>query len=421
MAFGSFIARRITILILFCTAVFSSVQAVTIREALDQAAMQFAGIATEIRPGHRIVVSVVNFHSEKQDQTAKNIETELYFALERRYPDIKLILLSESIVGVASRNSVFIKGSYRQQGGIITVRLQALKGALSGEILAQTAVSFEQGKPHRRTLVAVLDLEAETLNSVQRKAFSDIFRTTLGKIGGFDLASSADVDRMDPDQIQKTTGCTRDSCSVVIGEQLGVDRVISSSYMRVSGELYFVTAKLIDIKDGSILVSEKVQHDGDINSLEGALTKLAHRLVGEPERTETFAETSGSNALWHIAALTVAAASGWQAMEEAKKYDELAEQNEIITRQSRNVFTSEYTKFQLQYDENQDQMKRHKSNMQIMNGITALSLLWEAYLLFFSSDPNEVRTVRVLPTKAIVRPVHSGSSPKTGISLVWRF
>ncbi|MCP4757120.1 MAG: DUF2380 domain-containing protein, partial [Proteobacteria bacterium] len=248
--------------------------------------------AVKLQPSHRLVISVVNYHSKKKDQTAKMIETELYFALERKFPDFKLILMEEAVVGVSSKDGVHIKGTYEQKGEVIILRLQGVTG-LGGVLLAQTVVNFETGKTRRKTMVAVLDLEAETLNRAQRKAFSDLFRTELSKSGQFELASSADIDKMNPDDIQKATGCTRETCATVIGEQLGVDRTISISLAKVSDSLYYLSANMMDVKDGALIMSRSVDHNGNIDTLGSAVVKLAGQLTGREEQKPETAPRTG--------------------------------------------------------------------------------------------------------------------------------
>ena len=227
-----------------------------------------------------IISDIVNYHSGQKDQVSKLIETELYFAFAKQFPEVKLLDDSESAAGISLGKTVFIKGSYQKKGTTTMLRLKALHG-IRGEIIDQTSVEFDT-KYRRRTLVAVLDIEATSLTHDQRKIFSDIFREALGETQAFDLASSAEVDKMDPDQVQKTTGCTRDACATIIGEQLGVDRVISSSFLKMDTDYYYISGKIIDIEDGSLVVTKTVKHIGNLRTIDASLKKLAIKLAGRP-------------------------------------------------------------------------------------------------------------------------------------------
>ena len=258
--------------------------AVSMKDALNSAAGYFVKQAVKIEPGEELhVIEVVNWASKENDIDGKKIETEMYFALERQLPDFKLFLGK----GPHPEREIYLAGSYEKKGEKTFVKLRVFK---ANEILAQTEVSFDT-KAYRKTLVAVLDLEAATMNIEQRKVFSDVFRSALIEIGAFDIASSADIDKMNPDEIQAATGCTRDTCATIIGEQLGVDRVISSSLRKVDENYYFLTAKMMDIADGSILASKTVEHNGSLRTLKDALQTLAVEITGDPSKIEMVEET----------------------------------------------------------------------------------------------------------------------------------
>ena len=259
----------------------SLAQAFSLREALDKAAIYFTKTAVKIDSSKKMVIQVVNYHSQEQDTDARKIETELYFALERQFPKYKLVLLSESVAGVSSRNAVFVKGTYEKEGEKTIVRLQAMKGSFGGIILAQTMVGFETKKAIRKTLVAVLDIEASDLKPNQRKAYSEMFRAALMQIGAFDIASSGDIDKLNPDAIQQATGCTRDECATIIGEQLGVDRSISTTILKLGKNSYLLSSKILDIQSGQILVSKVVEHNKNLRTIRTALKELAENLTGQ--------------------------------------------------------------------------------------------------------------------------------------------
>jgi len=250
----------------------------SLREAMTEAARYFK-FSSKISNNRQIVISgIINYHSQKKDQLSKQIETEMYFAFGSQFSQVKLIDESESLAGVSGGNTVFIKGAYKQEGSLATLSLKAIKGIMTGEIIDQASVVFET-QYRRRTLVAVLDIESDVLNKNQRKIISEMFRESLGEIDVFEMASSSDIDKMNPDDIQQAMGCTRDTCATVIGEQLGVDRVISNSLRKMDKDYYVISAKIMDIKDGSIVATKSVDHDGNLRKLRQSLKKLAEKLT----------------------------------------------------------------------------------------------------------------------------------------------
>jgi hypothetical protein len=403
----------------------SLTHALSLKDALDEAAIYLTKTAVKIDSSKKMVIHVVNYHSEKQDTDAKKIETELYFALERHFLNYELVLLSEAIAGVSGRNAVFVKGTYEKQGEKTVLRLQALKGSLTGIILAQTMVGFETKKSVRKTLVAVMDIEASDLKPNRRKAYSEIFRSALIQIGAFDLASSSDIDKLNPDAIQKATGCTRDECATIIGEQLGVDRSISTTLLKLGERNYFLSSKILDIKDGSILSAITFEHKGGLDTIRDSLEKLAGKLAcslektcgqtdkleGKPDEVESveeqyqaaepiktyeepsfgikeyIAERTKSNLEWHITALSTFILSGSLAIYYANSYNDLADENDSIIEKT-NTATSqdELTTYESDFTSNQKKMEDHKTNINVFNALTVLSAVWEGYLFFFSGE-----------------------------------
>jgi hypothetical protein len=240
----------------------------------------------ELKQSGKIPDGITNYYTESQDEISKRIESDLFFVFEKQFPGMRLVDIDESVTGVSSGNSIFIKGNYQQKGNLGTLYLKAFKGTMAGEVIYQAVVEFDM-ESRKTTLVAVLDIEAKFLNKDQSRIFSDVFREALGESGAFNMASSADVDRMKPDELQKTTGCTGDSCAALIGKQLGVDRVIVASLRRLNQNTYYFSGKIMNIQDGSIVSAKTVKHTGELDSFDVALVELAEKLTKDLVSPET--------------------------------------------------------------------------------------------------------------------------------------
>jgi|GEM_PF-3092854 len=266
-------------LILLGVTLTLQLQAAPMEEALQRAATNLSTKINGHTAGERFLISIINKHTNSRDTTASELETEMYFALEQSFPNLKRLLLSETLAGVSSEGTLFVKGEYSRQGNQITLQLRVMEGTQSGELIAQTKVSFIFQKEREKTLVAVLDVEAEILDSDSRKIYSEIFHSALNQLDAFEIASSAEVDKMDPDGIQEATGCTRDECATIIGEQLGVDRVISTSLIKRGKNSFFLTGKLFDINTGALIRSVNITHRGTMNDMDPAFEELAQKLA----------------------------------------------------------------------------------------------------------------------------------------------
>ncbi len=89
---------------------------------------------------------------------------------------------------------------------------------------------------------------------------------------------------------------------------------------------------------------------------------------------------------WHIAAGAIALSSAWMSWEEARKFKELNDENRLLNqRLSQSLDLSEFYNIQSKYVINQEKMKTHKTNFEILDIVTAGALLWEIYLLVFKT------------------------------------
>lgn len=343
-----------------------------------------------------IIIQVVNLHSQKTDKTAKKIETELYMALEKAFPGFKLVFVGESLTGVDLVRSLALKGQYEQKGEDTILRVAALNG-MNGEVIAQAEATFETEKTRDDALVAVLDIEAKYLTKDQIKAYSDLFRASLSDTQTMRLASSADVDKMDPDQIQQAYGCTRDECATIIGEQLGVDRVISTSLFKLSEDKYMLSSKIMSIQTGAILTTKTVRHNQGLASLDQSLEELAYQLTGaqRPQRQASGQAApapvvarkpdEGASWLWHAVATGGALGAASLSTTSADQYNTLAgEQEDLRAQYAAATSASEKESLQQKYDANAADMSTLKQQVQTYDALTAVFALWEGYLLFFA-------------------------------------
>ncbi len=361
-----------------------------LKTAMEQAADYFEKTATKIEGRKSVMFRVVNQLTQNKDRMASKIETELYFAFERRFTGYRLFLDSDR------KAELLILGMYETRGNTIHIKLQAFQQNMSGEILGQTEVTFSKDKELAGTLVAVLDLDAETLSITQRKAFSDVFRSSLFRKKAFNIVNSAEVDKFDPEKIQDQTKCTRDECAVIIGEQLGVDRVVSSSLRKISDDLFILSGKIVDVKNGSIHAATTVKHSGRLITLDQALETLAHQLTTDDPDSKALDEIvdarkdeakyqQGFRMDWmHITAISVGVLSGALSWIEASKVNNLIEENNDIRDQY--VTTSKATirdSLKSSYDSNQQDIDQMKDNIMMYDTITVIVICIEVYRLVF--------------------------------------
>lgn len=264
----------ITIMILILIPSF--IQAKTQKEALREAAEYFVKKAVNVPQGKSLYITdIVNSNSELPGEIGKQIENDLYFELDALSPDFRLFLGD----GSESGDNIFLSGSYTKRSNQLTLNLRIFRSLKRPEILSQFSTKYQLDESRSRQLVAILDLEAQSLNNNSRKAFSEIFRAAMSRIDPFELVSNADIDKLDPKAVQQASGCTRDECATIIGEQLGVDRVISTSLLKINDQFFVLSGKIIHIEDGTIIISRTVKHKAKLSTLDQSIEILAKKLT----------------------------------------------------------------------------------------------------------------------------------------------
>jgi len=391
-------------------------------EAMDNVSEQFSQTDFVKLGEKNIIIEVSNLHSKKRDQLAKAIETQLYQALGKHFSEFKLLFLEDSLAGISLTKSIFIKGQYELEDEQVVANFKALIG-MNGEAVAQAKVSFDKKKIVDDALVAVLDIEAGDLNGQQKKAFSDLFRSKLAQSGTMNLASSADVSKMNPEAIQKSYGCTRDECATLIAEQLGVDRVVSVSVFKMSETKMMLSAKMMDVKNGSILASETVEHTGGIDTLGKGLHTLAEKMTGGSIKAET-TKALLSNVAKHLGIGVAAVVSLSQSDTSAKKYNKLAKENAALSQEYAYANTqAELEKIKAQYSGNQKKMTQLKQQVLLFNSLSLACIGWEAYL-YFMSAPAAAPAVALdkqlnKPQWALYPPRYSGETARMNVEFRW--
>ncbi|MBF0352948.1 MAG: PEGA domain-containing protein [SAR324 cluster bacterium] len=262
-------------------------------QALSEVTAHFINILRN-QQDQSMVISVKNHQNNDHDKDAKWIETELYFAFEQKLSNVELLLLSEAIAGISSQ-AIHVNTTYEIQDNHVILRIRALKDQMSGAVLTQQEILFNLPDKHRKTLVAVMDMESEVLNESQRKAYSNLFRSSLARHPQFHQISAIEMAKVDVNAIKQKTNCREEACNGYIGEKLGVNRMVTVQFLKVDEGVFFITAKLSNIQDGALLVSQTVEFNGDTKTIQTVLDLLADKLLGEETSSLFVAEKTLGN------------------------------------------------------------------------------------------------------------------------------
>lgn len=126
---------------------------------------------------------------------------------------------------------------------------------------------------------------------------------------------------------------------------------------------------------------------------------------------------------FHITAAVIGVVTAWQAREEARKYRQLNSENEILLQKLNDINSVEdYMDLRESYYINQEKMKTHKRNYQLLDLLTVSALIWEAYLILFETHDEGIydsTQAETEPDRFVVMP-RVGNN-ETGVLLRWRW
>jgi hypothetical protein len=131
-----------------------------------------------------------------------------------------------------------------------------------------------------RTQVAVMTFEASGIEASAIATFTDRFRSELLNTGRFDVMERGRMDEILKEQGFQQAACSQTECLVQAGQMLGVARMIAGTIGKV-GKLYTVSARIIDVETGRIMINKNVDCTCAIEQvLQESLRDLARQLAG---------------------------------------------------------------------------------------------------------------------------------------------
>ena len=108
-----------------------------------------------------------------------------------------------------------------------------------------------------RQKLAVADLNAQGVSSLEASQISDFLREAVSKTNLFILLARSNMDDILNEQKVQLTGCIESECAVRVGKILAVKKLIVGSVGKIGAE-YYIQIKLIDVETGEMEWTEKV-------------------------------------------------------------------------------------------------------------------------------------------------------------------
>ena len=127
--------------------------------------------------------------------------------------------------------------------------------------------------------IAVLEFEGKGVSQSETSTLTDRLRDEIFNTGIYIVLERGKMDEVLKEQGFQQTGCVTSECAVEVGNILGVQQMIGGSIGKV-GNIYTVSARVIDVQTGEVLKSANYDHFGDIGQLLiKGMKEVANQLV----------------------------------------------------------------------------------------------------------------------------------------------
>lgn len=132
-------------------------------------------------------------------------------------------------------------------------------------------------------MIAVNDFVADGLQPSEARILTDRLRGELLNTKTFRVMERSQMDAILAEQgFQQSGACNNDQCQVQVGQLLAVDRLVVGQVGKF-GEMYTVSARIINVSSGEVVATAAVDHEGRLEGLlKERMFELAQKLVGNP-------------------------------------------------------------------------------------------------------------------------------------------
>lgn len=132
-------------------------------------------------------------------------------------------------------------------------------------------------------MIAVNDFVADGLQPSEARILTDRLRGELLNTKNFRVMERSQMDAILAEQgFQQSGACNNDQCQVQVGQLLAVDRLVVGQVGKF-GEMYTVSARIINVSSGEVVATAAVDHEGRLEGLlKERMFELAQKLVGNP-------------------------------------------------------------------------------------------------------------------------------------------
>jgi TolB-like protein len=132
----------------------------------------------------------------------------------------------------------------------------------------------------QRTTIALLEFEGKGVSQSETSTLTDRLRDEILKKGVYNVLERGLMDDVLKEQGFQQSGCVTSECAVEVGNMLGVQQMVGGSIGKV-GNMYTVSARIIDVGTGEVLKSANYDLIGGIEELlMNGMNQVASELSG---------------------------------------------------------------------------------------------------------------------------------------------
>ena len=110
--------------------------------------------------------------------------------------------------------------------------------------------------------MAVYDFDARSVPPAIGDSVTDFVQTSLYETGKFNMMDRKNVQKILKEQMFQKTGCSSTDCAVEAGRILNVSNMVLGSVSKL-GQRYVISLQLVDVEQGKISISDKVETDSE--------------------------------------------------------------------------------------------------------------------------------------------------------------
>jgi len=129
--------------------------------------------------------------------------------------------------------------------------------------------------------IAVSELTAQGVQASDAAVISEQLRFELMKSPEITLVERSQMQEVLKEQGFQQTGCTSEACAVEIGQLLGVKNIVVGTVGK-AGSYTLLSARIIDVATGQVIVNESVRTKGGIdNMLEKGIQTVSRTMLAK--------------------------------------------------------------------------------------------------------------------------------------------